>query len=788
MPRNYGLIADLDTFGAFVQQLTSADEPIELGFDIESGYDGADREGGALHMYDPDWKLVGFSFSADPSWARYVPVGHDSGPNLDPVAVAPLLVDLLTKTRTVVHNLSFERPGLRRFFTDFIPQHPWVQSTGGWFDGYADTMLQSYLLADTQSHGLKYLSKELLGVEQAELVSLFDLPKNRQKMLRFNALELTPAVIDYACDDAALCLELHRMMYPRVKDHPLYAVEMTIMEILGEMEHWGIYFDWGAMAEVTARAVEFFPRFEAEIQAELGYLTGQPERLVNLNSPPQLAKVLYDELGLPVGRRSKKSGNASTDALTMSVLAGIHPVVGRIVEWKTLYKLINTYLTKYERNFSYAADGRVHASHAQAIVPSGRFAVNSPNYQQLPKKYHYDLSAAAQAHAEQRDPEPGDCFAFNFRRFVAAPAGMYMFGFDFSQVELRVLAGVSGEPALLEAFNSDLDIHSTTAAMMFKLPIEQVTHELRAKGKTLGFGLVYGLEVKGLAERLGTTVDEAQALYDQYFATFTKIKAWTEQQVRFGSDHGFVYTPFGRKVTLWELQSPQRWIREKGERLCVNAPIQGGAADYMKIAMVRVRAALREAGYGAKVQLVMNNHDALDFYVDRSVWPSELISLLDPAVSFAVPFLPRIRADWHYGANWGSMTEILVDEQGRLVHKETGETYTDAEFLAEQPVPVAPAPSRPRPPVPAPPAHLSWIITLSAMPTESQATALWELLREHPGPDSLIILTPGGVIDQLHTSLTLEDVPKLTSVCPGALLTLDPGSAGSLDLLSDLDL
>jgi DNA polymerase-1 len=287
-------------------------------------------------------------------------------------------------------------------------------------------------------------------------------------------------------------------------------------------------------------------------------------------------------------------------------------------------------------------------------VVSGRFAVSDPAYQQLPKKYRYVL-------------DNGAVFELKFRDIVMAESKHYLIGFDYSQVELRVLAGLSGEPALVKAFNNNDDVHQMTAALMFGIPFDQVTDEQRSIGKTINFSLLYGQGPKGMAERMGIGIDEAKAFLQKYFAIYSSVKSWVDKQTKDGVARGRTMSKFGRIHPIWALESDKPAIRANGERLCVNAPVQGGAADIMRIAMIRCTKALRQMGLDDRVHLIMNIHDALVFEVDVSVHPQTVIDVVQPEVVFPIEGWPALRADWEVGLRWGSMTKLKLDDFGQIV-------------------------------------------------------------------------------------------------------------------------
>jgi DNA polymerase-1 len=598
--KNYGRVHDLDELKKFAAKLIEGDRPV--GFDIETGYEGEDRKKASLHPEESI--VVGFSFSNDARWARYAPLAHDAADNLDPHEAAEVWWPVLQQCKVVAHNAKFELRCMALWFLEHLSDHPVlgeeVRAKRGWFPIFSDTMIESYVDGREKTHGLKDVTLGIFGHEMMHIQELFKDMKIKMDCLRFNILPLSEEVIAYACEDAAWCLAIHELLYPGVKDQRVYQIDMKLIPILTEMEEVGLVYDWPAMRKSAAELTGFLERLNAEILQDLSVQCGE-QITINLGSAPQVGEVLYKKLKMPVIRKTPK-GAPSTDEKAITGLSKQFPVVRRILDWRELTVLQTRYLIGFEKQYGFADDGRVHASHAQTTVAGGRFAVSEPNYQQSANRYYQEL----------RD---GDSYECKFRQFLIVPKGTYMFGFDYSQIELRMTAGVSREPAMLESFRTDIDVHAATAGAMFGISPDKVTKEQRQAGKQFNFALLYGQGVKATAEILGISHAEAQDLYDRYFAGFPTLKVWTQRAVDVGRQQGYVTNIFGRKIVIWDYESRENWIMAKGDRLCVNAQIQGSAADYMRIAMIRVDAFLTEKGLRDKVKLVMNIHDALEFYV-----------------------------------------------------------------------------------------------------------------------------------------------------------------------------
>ncbi len=380
-------------------------------------------------------------------------------------------------------NSKFELRHMARFFRKHLSDHSVygaeVREADGYFEVFSDTQAEAYALAETKNFGLKFLTEEIFQHKMTELWELFpDLPKNKRKTLRFNVLDLSPKNVDYACEDSLWTLALHRRNYPRVMRERkfIYMLEMAVIPVVCEMEDFGVEYDWDFLREASTDAKAFTDPFNQEIQAELSALVGEPVK-VNMASPKQISDILFGKLGMKVNIYTAKTKNLpmserqmSTSKLALKALAKRSPVVKKILQWKELKKLIGSYLDKYEREFNYATDGRAHPDHMQMFVTTGRFSVGDPAYQGSPKKYHYELST-------------GEVFDLKFRDCVYSPKDHYILGFDYSQVELRGLAGLAQEPALIEAFATGVDVHKKTASLMLNKPVDLIDDDDRQIGK-----------------------------------------------------------------------------------------------------------------------------------------------------------------------------------------------------------------------------------------------------------------------------------------------------------------
>jgi len=804
---SYGLTVSDDEFEKICQRIAADGRP--FGYDIETSYDGDPREGAPLH---PEENFIcGLSLTNSLAWARYAPLRHDAGPNLDNQRAAAAFWGLAQTGLGVAHGAKFELRCLSRWFMAHLSDHPLlgapVRASDGYYPVRSCTMLESYVEAKHRFHGLKDIVQIDFGHQMTRIMDLFPpLTSKQQKMIRFSELgQQDPKVYSYACEDSLWALAEHLRCYPLVRGSFIYQLEMAVLPVVCAMEDTGVWYDWNFMREASARGKVFLDRLQGEIGNDLTALVrertpGAPAVRINLGSPAQLGKVLYEDLGLRTRRRTD-SGKPSTDKIALKGLASDHPVVRKILNWKSLRKLTGTYLDVYEGRFSYADDGLTHPNHMQHGVPAGRFAVDGPPYQQSPKKYHFTLDTMDLA------------FDFNFRCAIGAPRGWYQLGFDLSQAELRALAGEAGETALIEAFAAGEDVHAKTAALMLGKELADVTKEDRDVGKTLNFAMSYQMGVDGLADRLGITKDAAQDLFDQYFAVYSKIKAYMDRVVAGARATGCVTTHFGRQVRIWDLDSEYRHVRAAAERTAGNVPIQGAATgDYMKIAMVRSHRALKAAGLLDRVRLSMNIHDALEWYVRDDVPVDEVVRVLQPAVIFPVDGWPAMRADWHAGRRWGSVREIELLPDGSVRAKDAGEPEpraaeldgdadeedglsVDAEAV-RQVLQREPA----RGPQPAPAAAMALpeaepdtaprrvIISIEEMPQREAFGRLMAALASRPGQNEAVLRTPAGDFPLGSSAVTPAWQPQVSMILGSVLVTYDLDSVDCSSLAAGLEL
>jgi DNA polymerase-1 len=754
---NYGRVFSLDGVKRLVDHLVSSGDTV--AFDIETGYTGQDKRKASLDVYFPYQFVVGFSITNSTEWARYVPLLHDFGENLDPHEVWPVMKPLLETVQVVCHNWVFESRNMRAL--DLKGHGPRIEMP--WENAW-DTMIQSYVLSETPQHGLKELSQAHYNYEQAEIHSLFEkkLTEEQQKCIRFNPLPISPEVINYACDDVTWSLRLDQDGREKCLTERkfIYTLEREIQGILIDMADVGVSVDWDGIATGLSQFEFFYQAMENLTRRLFEEASGRDLTTLNFRSAPQMRQLLFEDLGLTPARMTKpnKSGkqSASTDETSLEILRKQHPAVDQLLKYRQTKKMGEWFELWSTLRTSY--DEKVHPSLNQIRVQSGRFASDSPNVQNITKKWWFasrvrdfsefpstkDGDAAWEAHLKQTGVNGIDYWTGNARDYLVASPGYRLLTFDYRTAEMRVLAGLAQEPHLLNAFENKIDVHVTAASLAFGVSLEQIDkdHPLRQRAKAVNFGLIYGQGVQGLADGLGIPKDEAQKIMDQYFAAFSKVDQWFTKVKRDAHDHGYVESFMGRKSTLWELQSPNKAVRSKADRLAVNIPVQGGAADYCKVAMVRAQRALVKAGWWkTKVRMLMNQHDSLVFEVADDLSLTEVIDLLEPAVSFPIKGFPLMEVDWETGLRWGSVTKYVPGDPEEVSEVSVAESETD-DLEIDLPEEL--------------------LITFSDIPTEDQVQEVISVLKSAPGTIPVVFCVSG----QEHLSRG-----KVSSEIPLDLLT-----------------
>ncbi|MDO8386893.1 MAG: DNA polymerase I [Polaromonas sp.] len=556
-------------------------------------------------------QIVGLSFSVEPGEAAYIPLTHDY-----PDAPAQLPQDeVLARLKPWLENPAKAKLGQHVKYDRHVFANHGIE-----VQGYAhDTMLQSYVLEVTKPHGLASLAERHVGRSG---INYEDLCGKGAHQIRFNQVDIARAA-EYSCEDSDQTLDVHRVLGPQLQANEkllfIYQLEMQSSEALYRIERNGVLIDAPMLA---TQSHELGQRI-LQLEAEAYEIAGQP---FNLGSPKQLGEIFFDKLGMPVIKKTP-SGARSTDEEVLEKLAEDYPLPAKLLEHRSLSKLKGTYTDKLAQ-LAHPRTGRVHTHYAQAVAVTGRLSSNDPNLQNIPV----------------RTPE-----GRRVREAFVAPSGSVIASADYSQIELRIMAHLSGDEALLRAFTDGLDVHKATAAEVFGVALDQVSSEQRRYAKVINFGLIYGMSSFGLARNLGIETRAAAAYIDKYFQRYPGVKNYMEQTVVFARDHGYVETVFGRRLQLSEINGGNGPRKKAAERQAINAPMQGTAADLIKLSMVKVQDVLDAEKRATK--MIMQVHDELVFEVPEAEveWVrSEIPRLMAGVAELKVPLLAEIGV----GPNW----------------------------------------------------------------------------------------------------------------------------------------
>ncbi len=558
-------------------------------------------------------QLVGVSFAVEPGVAAYVPVGHDylgAPPQLDRAQVLDALRPLLEDPARakVGQNLKYDLSVLARHGVDLR--------------GIAyDTMLESYVLDATGSrHDMDTLALKHLG---ERTIRFEDIAGKGAKQLSFNQIELERAG-PYAAEDADVTLRLHRVLWPRLAAQPgpravFEDIEMPLVPVLSRIERNGALVDARRLAEQSRELAAAL----AELEQRAHELAGEP---FNLGSPRQLGDILYGKLRLPVTRKTP-TGAPSTAEDVLQELALDYPLPKVVLDYRALSKLKSTYTDRLPEMID-PDTGRIHTSYHQAVTATGRLSSSDPNLQNIPVRT-----------AEGR----------RIRQAFIAPPGHRILAADYSQIELRIMAHLSGDAGLRHAFAAGLDIHSATAAEVFGVALDAVTPEQRRSAKAINFGLIYGMSAFGLGRQLSLGRNQAQEYIDRYFERYPGVRAYMESTRASAAERGYVETLYGRRLYVPEIRDRNNQRRQAAERAAINAPLQGTAADIIKRAMIAVDAWLDRERLGAR--MILQVHDELVLEVpapELDTVRTGIARLMAGAAELAVPLV----VDVGVGANW----------------------------------------------------------------------------------------------------------------------------------------
>ena len=556
-------------------------------------------------------RIVGISFSVKPGEAAYIPLAH-SGP--DAPEQLPL-EEVLARLRPWLENPARKKLGQHSKYDRHVFANHGID-----VQGYAhDTMLQSYVLEVHRPHSLESLAERHLGRSG---ISYEDLCGKGAHQIPFAQVPVDKAA-HYGCEDADQTLDVHLALWPRLQQEAgllrIYELEIATSEVLFAIERHGVLID---ADELAAQSHALGQRILA-LEQEAHELAGQP---FNLGSPKQIGEIFFEKLGLPVVKKTA-TGKPSTDEEVLEKLAEDYPLPARILEHRSLSKLKGTYTDKLPQMVD-PRTGRVHTHYAQAVAVTGRLASNDPNLQNIPIRT-----------AEGR----------RIREAFIAPPGHAIVSCDYSQIELRIMAHLSGDEALLKAFTEGLDVHRATAAEVFAVAPEQVSSEQRRYAKVINFGLIYGMSSFGLARNLGIDNTAARNYIQRYFERYPGVKRYMDETREKAKAQGYVETVFGRRLVLPEINSPNGPRRAGAERAAINAPMQGTAADLIKMSMVAVQQALMDQGRASR--MIMQVHDELVLEVPEAEvdWArTEVPRLMAGVAQLKVPLLAEVGV----GPNW----------------------------------------------------------------------------------------------------------------------------------------
>ena len=552
-------------------------------------------------------QLVGMSFSYAENQAVYVPVPADRDEAQKIVnKFKPLLEN--KKTLKVGQNIKYDLLVLGNYG---------IEVDGPMFD----TMIAHYVLQPELHHGMDYLAEIYLKYDTIKIEELIGPKGKNQKNMR----DLLPAsVYKYACEDADVTLKLKNILEKELVengvDELFRTIEMPLVPVLAYMEQNGVRIDTEALKESSRN---FTARMH-QIEDEVHKLAGME---FNISSPKQVGEILFDRLKIVEKAKKTKKGQYVTSEEVLESLKGKHEIVGKILEHRGLKKLLSTYIDSLPELIN-PQTGKIHTSFNQTVTATGRLSSSNPNLQNIPIRN-----------------ENGK----EIRKAFIPDDGCIFFSADYSQIELRIMAHLSEDPHMIEAFQKDQDIHAATAAKIYKEKLEDVTREQRSKAKTANFGIIYGISVFGLAERLNVDRKEAKELIDGYFENYPKVKAYMKQSIRLAREKGYIETIFKRKRYLPDINSHNAIVRGYAERNAINAPIQGSAADIIKVAMINIYRRFKSEGIKSK--MILQVHDELNF----SVLPDEkekvqqiVMAEMESAYKMKAP----LRADCGWGDNW----------------------------------------------------------------------------------------------------------------------------------------
>ena len=551
-------------------------------------------------------QLVGMSFAVEGGTAWYVAVSRET-------EAAQTMVDIF---RPFFEHPSIEKVGQNLKYDLLVLSHYGVEVAGPLFD----TMLAHYVVQPEQRHNMDLLAEKYLHYRTIPIEALIGSGRTQRNMADLEPKE----IVDYACEDADVTLRLYPILKEEMEKYEVTSVfthiEMPLLPVLARMERNGVRLDTAALEETGRNFTERMQQLETDIYDLAGHE-------FTITSPKQVGAVLFDELQISAKVKKTKTGQYSTSEEVLESLRDKHPIVEKILQHRALKKLLSTYVEALPK-LIHPQTGHIHTSFNQAVTATGRLSSSNPNLQNIPVR-----------------GEDGR----EIRRAFVPEEGEVFFSADYSQIELRIMAHLSEDQHMVADFNSGLDIHAATAARIFHKPVEEVDRDERRKAKTANFGIIYGISAFGLSERMGVSRGEAKELIENYFATYPQVREYMNESIERAKQTGYITTQFGRRRYLADINAGNATVRGYAERNAVNAPIQGTAADIIKLAMVAIDRRLREEKL--QTRMILQVHDELNF----SVPPTELeqvrhlvVEEMERAFQMRVPLV----AECGEGTNW----------------------------------------------------------------------------------------------------------------------------------------
>ncbi|MBQ3771183.1 MAG: DNA polymerase I [Bacteroidaceae bacterium] len=551
--------------------------------------------------------IVGMSFSFAENEAYYVPLSK----NRDEAQTT------LNKFKPFFENEEIDKVGQNMKYDMLVLMNYGIKVKGKMFD----TMVAHYVIQPELRHNMDYMASTLLNYTTIHIEEIIGAKGKNQKNMR----DLSPNdVYEYACEDADVTLKLKNILADKLKEKEceelFYNIEMPLVPVLTKMEYDGVCLDTESLKESAKRFTEELINIEKEITE----LAGQE---FNISSPKQVGEILFDKMKIVEKPKKTKTGQYVTSEEVLQSLKGKHKIVERILDYRGLKKLLSTYIEALPELIN-PRTGKIHTSFNQTVTVTGRLSSSNPNLQNIPIR---------------------DDNGKEIRKAFIPEEGCMFFSADYSQIELRIMAHLSGDTNMIESFNEGLDIHAATAAKIYKKDVSEVTKTERSKSKTANFGIIYGISVFGLAERMIVPRAEAKELIDGYFATFPSVKEYMNKSIEVAREKMYTETIFKRRCYLPDINSGNSVVRGYAERNAINAPIQGSAADIVKVAMINIYNRFEREGIRSK--MILQVHDELNF----SVYPDEkekveqiVIEEMENAYKMKVP----LKADCGWGKNW----------------------------------------------------------------------------------------------------------------------------------------